>query len=145
MRLIKLRQNSFNITKMFYNCPFIATALPFHPRFFLYSGNHYSLLHLYNFIISRILHMDFPGGPMHGMWIRSLVGEPRTHICYCCLVAKTEVIASASNVGDPGSIPGSGRSSGEGNGNPLQYSWRVSWTEEPRGLQSMGSQRVGHD
>ena len=30
--------------------------------------------------------------------------------------------ASASNAGDPGSIPGSGRSPGEGNGNPLQYS-----------------------
>ena len=30
--------------------------------------------------------------------------------------------ASAHNVGDPGSIPGSGRSPGEGNGNPLQYS-----------------------
>ena len=30
--------------------------------------------------------------------------------------------ASAYNVGDPGSIPGLGRSSGEGNGNPLQYS-----------------------
>ena len=30
--------------------------------------------------------------------------------------------ASAYNVGDLGSIPGSGRSSGEGNGNPLQYS-----------------------
>ena len=29
---------------------------------------------------------------------------------------------SAYNVGDPGSIPGSGRSSREGNGNPLQYS-----------------------
>ena len=29
---------------------------------------------------------------------------------------------SASNVGDPGSIPESGRSPGEGNGNPLQYS-----------------------
>ena len=29
---------------------------------------------------------------------------------------------SAYNVGDPGLIPGSGRSSGEGNGNPLQYS-----------------------
>ena len=29
---------------------------------------------------------------------------------------------SAYNVGDLGSIPGSGRSSGEGNGNPLQYS-----------------------
>ena len=29
---------------------------------------------------------------------------------------------SACNVGDQGSIPGSGRSPGEGNGNPLQYS-----------------------
>ena len=34
----------------------------------------------------------------------------------------SEVKASASNAGDLGSIPGSGRSSGEGNGNPLQYS-----------------------
>ena len=30
--------------------------------------------------------------------------------------------ASTYNLGDPGSIPGSGRSPGEGNGNPLQYS-----------------------
>ena len=30
--------------------------------------------------------------------------------------------ASACNAGDPGSIPGSGRSSGEGNGIPLQHS-----------------------
>ena len=29
---------------------------------------------------------------------------------------------SACNGGEPGSIPGSGRSPGEGNGNPLQYS-----------------------
>ena len=29
---------------------------------------------------------------------------------------------SVYNVGDPGSIPGLGRSPGEGNGNPLQYS-----------------------
>ena len=29
--------------------------------------------------------------------------------------------ASAYNAGDPGSIPRSGRSPGEGNGNPLQY------------------------
>ena len=34
----------------------------------------------------------------------------------------SEVIASAWNAGDPGSIPGSGRSPGEGNSNPLQYS-----------------------
>ena len=30
--------------------------------------------------------------------------------------------ASVYNAGDQGSIPGSGRSSGEGNGNSLQYS-----------------------
>ena len=34
----------------------------------------------------------------------------------------SEVKASTPNVGDPGSIPGSGRPPGEGNGNPLQYS-----------------------
>ena len=54
--------------------------------------------------------------------------------------------ASAYKVGDLGSIPGSGRSPGEGNGNPLQSSG----LENPmnRGaarLQSMGSQRVRHD
>ena len=43
-----------------------------------------------------ILQINFPGGP--------------------------EVKASASNAGDLGSIPGSGRYPGEGNGNPLQYS-----------------------
>ena len=55
---------------------------------------------------------------------------------------------SAYNAGDPGLIPGSGRSPGEGNGYPLQSSilaWRLLWTEEPGGLQSMGSQRVGYD
>ena len=47
---------------------------------------------------------------------------------------------------DPGSVPGLGRSPAEGNGNPLQYiAWKIPWTEEPGRLQSMGSQRVGHD
>ena len=53
---------------------------------------------------------------------------------------------SACSAGDPGSIPGSGRSPGEGNGNPLQYSESsIPWTEEPGRLHSMGLQRVGHD
>ena len=40
-----------------------------------------------------------------------------------------------------GSIPGSGRSAGGGNGNPLQYSCLENpWTEEPGGLQSIGLQ-----
>ena len=47
---------------------------------------------------------------------------------------------SACNAGDPGSIPGSGRSSGEGNGNPLQYSClenpmdRGAWQVTPHGV-----------
>ena len=32
------------------------------------------------------------------------------------------MVESACSVGDPGMIPGSGRSPGEGNGNPFQYS-----------------------
>ena len=92
----------------------------------------------------------------------------------------------ACNAGDPSSIPGSGRSAGEGIGYTLQYSWasllaqlvknpparqetwvqslswdgplekgmathssilawRIPWAEDPDGLQSMWSQRVGHD
>ena len=76
---------------------------------------------------------------------------------------------SACNVGDLGSMSGLGRSLGEGKGYPLQYSglenskdcivhaekamaphsstlaWKIPWMEEPGGLQSMGSLRVGHD
>ena len=51
---------------------------------------------------------------------------------------------SAYNAGDPGLIPGPGRSPGERNGNPLQYCCLGNpRTEEPG--QSMGSQRVGQD
>ena len=45
---------------------------------------------------SNLVKLDFPGG--------------------------SEVKASASKAGNPGLIPGLGRSPGEGNGNPLQYS-----------------------
>ena len=49
-----------------------------------------------NLYIIEVTNSDFPGG--------------------------SDSKAPAYNVGDPGSIPGSGRSPGEGNGNPLQYS-----------------------
>ena len=55
-------------------------------------------------------------------------------------------IESACNAGDPGSIPGLGRSPEEGNGNPLQYSFlgnprdRAAWWAMVRGVA-----RVGHD
>ena len=59
----------------------------------------------------------------------------------------SEVKASACNAGALGSIPGSGRPPGEGNGNPLQYSYLENPMEggEPGGLQFTGWQRVGHD
>ena len=54
--------------------------------------------------------------------------------------------ASACHARDLGSIPGLGRSPGEGNGNLLSIlAWRTPWTEEPSGLQSTGLQRVGHN
>ena len=43
----------------------------------------------------------------------------------------------------PALIPSSGRSPGEGDGNPLQYSClRIPWMEKPGRLQSTGWQRV---
>ena len=62
---------------------------------------HSSLLHLYSCFLRSLFQTNcFPGG--------------------------SDCKASAYNAGDPGSIPGLGRSPGEGNGNPLQYShgWR---------------------
>ena len=62
---------------------------------------------------------------------------------------------SDCNAGDVGSIPGLGRSLGGGHGNPFQYSFffftpvflpgESPWTEEPGGLQSIGSQSVGYN
>ena len=53
---------------------------------------------------------------------------------------------STYNVENPGSIPGSTKSPGEGNGYPLRYSCLENFMD--RGaceLQSLGSQRVRHD
>ena len=54
--------------------------------------------------------------------------------------------ASAWNAGDPDSIPGSGRSPGEGNGtHSIILARKIPWTEKPGRLQSMRSQSVGHN
>ena len=47
--------------------------------------------------------------------------------------------ANVGDTGDTGLIPGSGRSPEVGNGNPLSIlAWKILWTEEPGGPQSMG-------
>ena len=58
-----------------------------------------------------------------------------------------EFFCNAGDTRDVGLIPGSGRYPAVGNGNPLQYSCLENSMdrEEPGGLQSMGSQSVGHD
>ena len=64
------------------------------------------------------------------------VSEPQ--FPYLCSDAKE----SACNAGDPGSYSGSGKSPGEGNG---ILAWKIPWTEEPGGLEAMGSQRLRHN
>ena len=51
---------------------------------------------------------------------------------------------SACDAGDLGLIPGLGRSPGEGSSSSI-LAWRIPRTEEPGGLQSMGSQKVGYN
>ena len=54
--------------------------------------------------------------------------------------------ANAGDMRDTGSIPGLGRSPGEGMAtHPSSLAWRISWTEEPGELQAVGLQRVRHD
>ena len=65
-------------------------------------------------------------------WQASPVGQGKEPAC------------NAGGAGDMSLTPGSGRSPAGGNGNPLQH-WRTPGTEEPGGLPSMGSHRVGHD
>ena len=49
-------------------------------------------------------------------------------------------------VGDLDSIPGLGRSPGkEMATHSSVLAWRIPWTEEPGNLQTMGSQKIGHD
>ena len=53
--------------------------------------------------------------------------------------------AKVGDTRDMGSIPGSGRSPGVGNGNCSVLALRIPGTREPGGLPSMGSHRVGHN
>ena len=62
------------------------------------------------------------------------------------MISQLNPPASAGGTGEMGPIPGSGCSPREGNATHSSVlAWEILWTEEPGGLQSMGSQRVGHD
>ena len=78
-----------------------------------------------------------PTRPVGNIWVL-----PGLVLTFHGLPCGSVVKILTTNAGDVGSIPGSVRS-GEGNGNPLQYScWEIPWTEEPDGLQSVGLQSL---
>ena len=61
--------------------------------------------------------------------------------CFIQISQETKLVTK-----DAGSIPGSRRSPVEGNSSHSRVlAWRIPRTEEPGGLQSMGSHKVGHD
>ena len=73
-------------------------------------------------------------------------------ICYCRTRASQVVLlvknpsTNPGDIRDIGSIPRSGRSpTGEHSYHSSILAWRIPWTEEPGGLQSMGLQRVRCD
>ena len=84
----------------------------------------------------------------------ALTGKEILTTCYnmdeswihCAFPGGSDGKESACNVGDLGLIPGSGRSPGKEMATHSSIpAWKIPWTEEPGGLQSMGLQRVGHD
>ena len=79
--------------------------------------------------------------------ISLLSSKPRSNYLYIFLLNDTAIhtvlvvknlSANAGDIRDMGLIPGSGRSPGEGNGNHSNIlAWRIPWTKEPGGLQSI--------
>ena len=62
-----------------------------------------------------------------------------TDTCYMGFPNGSVIKNPPATAGDMDSIPGSGRSPGEGNGNHSSiFTWKIPWTEEPGGLQSKG-------
>ena len=123
----------------YFACYFGAGNLVFPPKLGLQSGSSWlggaiglGISGIVLPLLALII-ISYRGGDVESLTKRV---HPKLHIAmlavlmFICLTLSnskgfpggSEVKASASDVGDLGSIPGSGRSPGEGNGNPLQYS-----------------------
>ena len=81
-------------------------------------------------------------GPRRGDHITSVISHSRFEDTYACtpdFPGGSDGKASVYNVGDPSSIPGSGRFPGERNAtHSSALAWRIPWTEELGRLQSIG-------
>ena len=86
-----------------------------------------------------------PGSSVHGI-LQATVLEWVPLLRHHMLLVVKNPPANTGDIRDTGMIPGSGRSPGEGNGNPLQYACLDNLIDSGDWqLQSMGSQRVRHD
>ena len=80
------------------------------------------------------------------VWKQSWIDQNRFILWIMGFPCGSDSKGSVCNAGDPGSVLGLGRSPGEGHGNPLLYSCLENcMNKEPGRLQSIGSQRVGHN
>ena len=97
-----------------------------------------------------LCHSGYSNLHSHQKYTRASISPPKQHLGQHMLTAASpwtgfpggsDSKESTCNAGDLSLIPGWGRSPGEGNGNPFQYSCLGNpWTEAPNGLQSMGWQ-----
>ena len=85
-------------------------------------------------------------GKLQSMGSQRVGHDQATNTFFWGFLGGSDSKETAHNVGNQGSIPGSGRSLGEGYGNLIQYSClKFPLTEGPGRLQSMESQRIGHN
>ena len=92
-----------------------------------------------NWLIKRLGYIYMMGAVSNVYWTRVIHFSSDQTSFPCVTVAQMQSAVQAWK----GSTS---EDSGEGNGTPLQYScWKIPWTEELGGLQSMGSLTVGHD
>ena len=90
--------------------------------------------------VSLILQSSEPCTCSSGRKRRNCCYKVSISVWYVSLVAQM-IKESPCNAGDLNSLPGLGRSPGTGHGNASSIlAWRIPWTEEPDGLQSVGSQ-----
>ena len=91
---------------------------------------------------------SFPGSSVHGILPDKSIGVGSHFLGFPGGAMVKKLHANTGDTGDVDSVPGSGRSPGEGKWqhSPVFLPGKIPWTEEPGGLlQPLGLQRVGHD
>ena len=128
--------------------PFILSSdLPDIYKIFLTKLNYLSVLRVIVGVILRVEMTSYTKCQTSDSWdlnIYASIWDFQTHI------DGEDSTWNASDTRNVGSIPGSGRSPGGRNGNPLQYSWLENPTDRGAcwvgvGVQSMRLQRITHD